>query len=208
LLVATPALVPLSMSAVFAYLGRRSSPRVAYNVGFAVYWAGWCYAFPLWAVGPKRLARGVVHGRPPTGLEAAVLVVPPIGAAATELWANRALVDLPTAAVMVSTGMVNALGEELLWRQVFIEEFPDDVVWGAIWPLVGFALWHLAPQLILPSRRGRWPFVAGAALVGAASAYSARRSGSIRNSLGPHAFTDACGVTAARFRLGRRPDVA
>jgi membrane protease YdiL (CAAX protease family) len=204
-LVATPALVPLSMGAVFAYLGRRASPPVAYNVGFALYWAGWCFTFPVWALGPRRAMRGIRHGTAPTALEATVLIVPPFGAVATELWGNRAAVDLPTAAVMLSTGMVNALGEELLWRQVFVEEFPDDVVLGALWPLLGFALWHLAPQVILPSRRGRWPFVAGAAAVGAASAYSTWRSGSIRNSLGPHAFTDACGVTAARFRLGRGP---
>jgi membrane protease YdiL (CAAX protease family) len=201
-LVATPALVPLSMIAVFALLRRRASPNVAYNVGFAVYWAGWCVAFPVWAVGPQRLVHGVVHGPRPTRLEAAVLSVPPLGAAAVELWSNRALVDLPTAAVMVSTGVVNGIGEELLWREVFLEEFPEDVLRGALWPLVGFALWHLAPQVILPSRRGRWRFVAGAAVVGACSTFSSWRSGSIRNSVGPHALTDACGVTAARFRLG------
>jgi membrane protease YdiL (CAAX protease family) len=202
---AAPALVPLSMGAVFSYLGRHSPPRTAYNVGFAVYWVGWCVAFPLWALGGRRARRALLHGPAPTPTEAAVLLVSPLGAAATELRSSRALVDLPTACVMVSTGIVNAVGEELLWRQVFVEEFPEDVVRGALWPLLGFALWHLAPQVVLPSRHGRWTFVAGSAAVGAASAYSTWRSGSIRNSLGPHALTDACGVTAARFRLGRTP---
>jgi len=205
-IMAVPVLVPVSMSAVFAYLGHRSSPRTAYTAGFVVYWGAWCFGFPLWAIGPRRLLHGMVHGRHPQRLEAALLVVPPLGALATELWPKRALVDPPTAAVMVSTGLVNALGEELLWRQAFVAEFPDDVVRGALWPLLGFAMWHLAPQIVLPSSRGRWPFVAAATVVGAASTYSAWRSGSIRNCLGPHAVTDGCGVTAARFRLGHPSD--
>jgi hypothetical protein len=41
-----PGAVPLSMAAVFAVLRRVPAPRAAYNVGFGIYWAGWCLAFP------------------------------------------------------------------------------------------------------------------------------------------------------------------
>jgi predicted cobalt transporter CbtA len=71
--------------------------------------------------------------------------------------------------------VLNALGEELLWRGVFVETFPRDLVRGALWPLAGFAVWHLAPQSILPSALGRCRFVLGAALVGSASTFSAWR---------------------------------
>jgi membrane protease YdiL (CAAX protease family) len=98
------------------------------------------------------------------------------------------------------------VAEELLWRGIFLHEFPEDVLRGAIWPLAGFSIWHLAPQIVLPSRIGRWRFVLGAAFVGSASAVSAWRSRGLRNSLLPHAMTDTCGVTAARFRLGLDPD--
>jgi hypothetical protein len=90
-----------------------------------------------------------------------------------------------------------------LWRGVFLKEFLNDSLRGLLWSLVGFSLWHLAPQMILPSRHGRWPFVLGAALVGSASAISAWRSGGLRNCLTPHIAADSCGVTAARFGLGR-----
>ena len=43
----------------------------------------------------------------------------------------------------------------------------------------------------------------GAGLVGSVSAFSAWRSGGLRNCLVSHMATDSCGVTAARFRLGR-----
>lgn len=56
---------------------------------------------------------------------------------------------------MAGTAAVNAVGEELLWRGVFPAQFPGDVVRGAVWPLTGFTVWHFAPQLVLPSSRGR-----------------------------------------------------
>ena len=69
--------------------------------------------------------------------------------------------------------------------------------------LTGFTLWHLAPQIILPSSRGRTAFLLGAAVVGAASTATAWRTGGLRAVLLPHVLTDACGVRPARFRLGR-----
>jgi hypothetical protein len=180
---------------------------VAYSVGFAVYWAGWCFAFPAWILGPHRIRHAMVHGRSPAGLETAVLLLPPLGAAATRTVAQPDSRGYPDRRSDGLHGPGERAGEELLWREMFVEEFPDDVLRGALWPLVGFALWHLAPQIILPSRRGRWPFLAGATVVGAASTFSAWRSGGIRNCLVPHAVPDSCGVTAARFRLGKPPYV-
>ena len=43
---AAPPAVVLSMLAVFRSLRGRSDAVTAYNVGFAVYWGGWCLAFP------------------------------------------------------------------------------------------------------------------------------------------------------------------
>jgi hypothetical protein len=60
LMLAAPALVPLSMSVVFAALTRRISPRAAYNLGFGLYWLGWCGAFPLWVLGPRRAGRALL----------------------------------------------------------------------------------------------------------------------------------------------------
>ena len=39
---AAPVLVPASMAVLFRLLSRRFAPRTAYNIGFAVYWLGWC----------------------------------------------------------------------------------------------------------------------------------------------------------------------
>ena len=200
---AVPLAVPASMAGVFALLARRCRPQVAYNVGFAMYWVGWCLAFPLWVLGPRRAVDVLTRGRRPTLGEAALLALPVAGSVATRLLPRRDEVDARVGGMMVVTAAVNAVGEELLWRGAFVEEFPDDPWRGAVWPLLGFAVWHLAPQVILPSRIGRLRFILGSALVGTASTLAAWREGGLRWVLAPHAATDACGVTAALFRLGR-----
>jgi hypothetical protein len=73
---AAPVVVPVSMAAVFGLLARWLPPRRAYNVGFGLYWVGWCFAFPLWVLGPRRVATVLWSGRRPTAGEAAVPPMP------------------------------------------------------------------------------------------------------------------------------------
>ncbi len=136
-------------------------------------------------------------------MEVALLAAPVAGGIATQLLPRRNEIDARTASVMLSSALVNAVGEELLWRGVFIEQFPDEAWRGAVWPLAGSVAWHLAPQLILPSSMGRGRFLAGAAVVGTASTVAAWRGRGLRWVLVPHVATDASGVTAALFRQGR-----
>jgi Type II CAAX prenyl endopeptidase Rce1-like len=201
-----PAVVPVSMAAVFAVLARRLPARTAYNVGFAIYWGGWCIALPVGILGPGRALRVLASGRRPSAGEAVAVLLPVLGAVSTELLPRRRLVDRRVLATMVGAAAVNATAEELLWRGMFLEVFPEDPVRGSLWPLAGFSLWHLAPQFVLPSRHGRADFVLGAAVVGAASAFTSWRTRGLRWVLLPHIATDACGVAPARFRLGMAGD--
>jgi membrane protease YdiL (CAAX protease family) len=198
-----PVVVPLTMAALFDALRRTSSPRTAYNAGFTVYWLGWCVCFPLWVLGPRGCLEVLREGRRMSAVDVALVALPVAGAVGAELLPHRQLVDRDVGTVMVATAAVNAVGEELLWRGVFLSQFPDDVVRGALWPLAGFTVWHLAPQLVLPSSRGRLPFLLGAAAVGAACTATAWRTRGLRGVLLPHVLIDACGVGVARFRLGR-----
>jgi membrane protease YdiL (CAAX protease family) len=101
----------------------------------------------------------------------------------SELLPNRNKIDGTLAAVMATTELINAAGEELLWRGVFLQEFPHDLLRGGCGRLSGSLFWHLVPQTILPSRLGRWRFMLGAGLVGSVSAFSAWRSRGLRNCL-------------------------
>jgi hypothetical protein len=160
-LIAGPVVVPISMAVAFAALRRLLGPRRGYNAGFALYWAGWRFAFPLWAIGGKRIMRLFARVEPPSGIEAAGLMLPVAGAIATALLPNQRGVDRRVAAIMAGSAVVNAVGEEVLWRGAYLDAFPEDVWLGAVWPWVGFTLWHLAPQLVFPTRRGRAGFLGG-----------------------------------------------
>lgn len=199
-----PVAVPSTMAAVFGGLRRCMSSPAAYNSGFAIYWLGWCLAVPLWLLGPREAVRLLATGRPLPRSLLLPLALPVTGAVATQLIPHRREVDVPTAAIMAGTAAVNAVGEELLWRAVFMREFDRHPSLAMLWSLIGFSAWHFAPQIILPSRLGRGRFVAGSAVVGIASTVTVWNSGGLRQVVVAHAVTDLCGVTAARFRLGRQ----
>jgi membrane protease YdiL (CAAX protease family) len=158
-----PAAVPVSMSGVFAGLRRRLAARTAYNAGFGLYWVGWCVAVPLWVLGPRTAARLLTTGRRPSAGEAAMLALPVAGAIGTQLVPRRRGIDAATGAVMLAAAAVNAVGEELLWRGVFIHELANRRRLAMVWSLIGFSGWHLAPQLVLPSAtRARDAFTSAA----------------------------------------------
>jgi membrane protease YdiL (CAAX protease family) len=175
-----PVAVPLTMAAVFASLRRCATARIAYNVGFGMYWIGWCLAVSLWLLGPRNAARLLATGQRLPRDYLMVLTIPVAGAVGTQLIPHRREVDVATSAIMVSTAIINAVGEELLWRGVFMPEVDGQSRPTMVWSLFGFSVWHFAPQLVLPSALGRWRFVAGSAVVGIASSVAARKAGGLR----------------------------
>jgi len=70
------------------------------------------------------------------------------------------------------------------------------VVRGYLYPAVGFALWHLVPQSIHPSRMrgGTKSFLAGAFFIGLGHGWVAWRTRSIRWTVLTHILTDFLGL--------------
>jgi hypothetical protein len=126
-----------------------------------------------------------------------------LGAAGSELAPELGNAGPAVVATAASVAVVNAAGEELLWRGLFVATFPDDPVRGWLWPAVGFTAWHLAPLAVLPSRRGTLAFLGPTALIGAGLGWVAWRTQSLRWTLSPHVATDASGLRVARFWLDR-----
>jgi hypothetical protein len=203
---ALPVVVPIGMRVLFPALARRLGNRRGHLTGFALYWAG-CYLVPLGLLGWRRV-RGLLREPggplpPPRRLAAAALLVPPLGAVATELAPRARAAGPMLLATAAGAAVVNATGEELLWRGLFVATFPDELVRGWLWPAAGFTLWHLAPLSVLPSRRGTLGFLLPTALIGAGSGWVAWRTRSLRWTLPPHVVTDASGLRVAGYWLGR-----
>ena len=173
---AVPLLVPASITLVFRGLQRRMPAPRAYNVGFGICWGAWCFAYPICVLGPHEAWRVLRSGARPSPGDWMLLLVPVAGGVAKALLPNRRRMTPAVTAVMACTAAVNAVGEELQWRGVFLQEY-DDVESSL---LIGGSLWHLAPQLVLPSEQERWQFVLGAGVVGTGSAVTAWRGRGLR----------------------------
>jgi Type II CAAX prenyl endopeptidase Rce1-like len=201
-----PVVVPLTMRLLFPALARRLGSRRGYLAGFGLYWAG-CYSLAIGVLGRRRVQALVRHpARPlpsPRWLPAAALLLPPLGATGIELLPQLRSADPVVLATATTVASVNAAAEELLWHGLFVATFPDDPVRGWLWPAVGFTAWHLAPLSVRPYRHGTLAFLVPAGLIGAGYGWVAWRTGSLRLTLPAHIATDASGLRAARFWLGR-----
>jgi membrane protease YdiL (CAAX protease family) len=201
-----PLVVPLAMRLAFRWLGRCLGTRRGYLAAFAAYWAT-CTAIPIALLGRKHVSR-VVLARPeplptPRWLAVGVLVGLPMGAAVSELLPAIPSADRWDISTAAAVACVNATAEELLWRGLPTATFPDDPVPGWLEPAAGFTLWHIAPLSARAYRHGSTPFLGATAVIGLGFGWVAWRTRSLRWTWLAHIATDACGLRAARYWLGR-----
>jgi membrane protease YdiL (CAAX protease family) len=191
-LVLLPGLLVPSCWAVFHFGARLLGPAAGYPAGFAFYWLVWCLGVPLALLGRRNLAGLFAEERPlfsrANVLPAALLVstslvtlvlytLPALGTADWGLF----LVHLPLT-------VLNGVLEEVLWRGLYLRAFPDNCWLGVLYPALGFAAWHLAPQAVYPSPLGIWAFAALTLPLGLVYGWAAKRSGSIRWPAASHAL--------------------
>jgi membrane protease YdiL (CAAX protease family) len=153
--------------------------RIGWYLGLVVYWLTWCGAFPLWLLGRERIATLARPRRPTVGLLLLALV-PLIGAALYRLVPGMSY-EKPKVWVLLlllSTTFGNGFFEEVLWRGVYLELFPDDVLWRLVWPGVWFALWHYVPGSVAPGGNVLGLMI-GSGMMGFYLAFLAKRTGTI-----------------------------
>jgi hypothetical protein len=198
-----PAAVPLSMVGVFAAANAIFSPVPGYLVGFLVYWGVWCAVVPLWLLGPDRIRELWRDRRPRLGrpwwLGLVLLLFPPLGALATRWLPEVGGAGVAMIGGALAIGVVNATMEELLWRGVFVSLWPHDWRLGLLWPTIGFATWHVAPQVIHPASMGIAPYVVASGVLGFCWGWVAWRTGSLRWSWVSHVITDSSGIGNVLF---------
>jgi membrane protease YdiL (CAAX protease family) len=107
---------------------------------------------------------------------------------------SKATVPIVLASIAIS--LVNGAAEELLWRGVYPRIFPESKWWGYLYPIIGFALWHLAPQSLFPYTRpgGMVSLVVVAGMIGLMWGWVAFRTRSIRWTTLSHILLDFSGL--------------
>ena len=92
--------------------------------------------------------------------------------------------------------LINGTCEEIYWRGLFFKKFPQNKLWGFLYPAIGFALWHFSPQLVYPAEMGEVAFVISTLFLGLSFNWIAYKTKSIRWSVVIH-------VLISFFALGK-----
>lgn len=142
------------MSGVFSLASRWLGTEAGYLLGFGVYWLFWCLFIPRVLLGKAEFA-SILRDCAPLfsrrNWPAAVLWLL-VTLVAVFMYAGefiRASLVLILLALPLAT--VNGFCEEILWRGLYVRLFPRNPWLGILYPALGFALWHIAPQIIFPA---------------------------------------------------------
>lgn len=203
LALAAPAVIPAAMIGVFRAAQARLDERGAYTAGFVTYWAV-CAGISTAILGRRGVKRALSDSSTTgdlSGIDVVLLAWPPVGAVTTRLIPELAT---STPAMLATTAVVaqtNAVLEELLWRASYVSLWPENPWLAYVWPQIGFALWHLAPQVIHPSSMGARKYALASLFLGLSWGRVAWRTGSIRWTTLSHVVTDGSGLENSRFFL-------
>jgi membrane protease YdiL (CAAX protease family) len=142
------------MYPIFQILARLfgESWRIGWFIGLAIYWLSWGAAFPVWIIGRRRITR-MIRPEKPTA-KTLLLVLFPLLMASLYRMIPGMKYEKPgvlTLLLLISSAFGNGFFEEILWRGVSMQLFPDSILFRLVWPSVWFALWHYVPGSISPS---------------------------------------------------------
>jgi membrane protease YdiL (CAAX protease family) len=179
-----PFLLIPSTALVFISLSQWLGPELGYVLGFLFYWVVWCTVVPLVILTKEGIAALFREENPlfrrsnwlPAALLVLIVVITIIMYPPTRLLAAPARLLI----IAVPVAIVNGIAEELLWRGLYVKAFPGNWVLGVVYPAIGFAFWHLSPQLVFPAEGGVWPFVASTFFLGLSYGWISYRTGSIK----------------------------
>lgn len=153
--------------------------RVGWYLGLVIYWLIWGAAFPVWIIGKESIARIIRPQRfdvRPLFLVLAMLIgaslyrfVPGMEYQKPSLWVFL---------LLLSTNLGNGFFEEVLWRGVYMELFPDSILFRIVWPSIWFALWHYAPGSVSPNGNV-FGLMIGSGLMGFYLSLLAKKTGTI-----------------------------
>ncbi len=154
LLIGLPLLLLPVMVGIFAVSARWLGAQAGYLTGFSFYWLFWCLFVPRCLLGKvefttilsdrARLFCGV------NWLAALLWLV--VTLAAVFMYAGE-FVRAPLTLILLAAPLatLNGFCEEILWRGLYVCRFPQNPWLAILYPSLGFALWHLAPQVIFPA---------------------------------------------------------
>jgi uncharacterized protein len=193
-----PLILPGTAILVFLGAARLFGKEWGYLTGFIFYWLLWCILFPGWILrnngGWRRVLQQEKAFFSIQQMDAVLLFLIITGVTIWMYWENFIRASLTLILLSIPIAALNGFCEEALWRGLYNQVFPGDWLRGLVLPSIGFAFWHIAPQLIFPSDRGIFPFVLSTFFLGLAYGWIAFRTGSARWTAISHSLSGVIAV--------------
>ena len=126
--------------------------RIGWYLGLIIYWLIWGAIFPWLMIGKESIRR-IIR---PRNLDTKVffLLVFPLLMAGLYKFIPGMKYEKPNIWIfllLITTNFGNGFFEEVLWRGVYMELFPDSNLFRIVWPSIWFALWHCVPGSVSPN---------------------------------------------------------
>jgi len=180
-------LLPLILIATTALVFYVSSNllgnNLGYIIGFSFYYIFWCYGATLALMGKKGFVSQFKEVNPLFSKKNLYLIIIffmiALGTVIMYLIPSINKATLSLILIAIPIAIVHGVGEETLWRGLYIKTFPKNIFWGVIYPSIAFALWHLSPQIVFTSENLPG-FVASTLFLGSSYAIIAYKTGSIK----------------------------
>ncbi len=167
------------MYPIFRLLASVLGERLGWYLGLVIYWLVWGAAFSFWMIGKENIFT-LIQPQKLTFSIALLVLFPVIMAALFKLVPGMTY-EKPSIGILlllVSTAFGNGFFEEVLWRGVYMELFPQSVFLRIIWPSICFALWHYVPGSV-SSSGNPWGLVIGSGFFGFYLSFLAKKTGTI-----------------------------
>jgi membrane protease YdiL (CAAX protease family) len=179
--VVTPPVLVVVMIPVFRFYVDifEGNWRIGWYLGLVTYWIIWCGVLSLGLLGKANLIKLIQPQR--LTLEILILLLIPLVGAGLYRLIPGMNYEKPQAWIffmLITTNIGNGFFEELLWRGVYLELFPNNLFLGLIWPSLWFALWHYAPGSVNPDGNVVGLMV-GSGIMGFYLSFLSRRTGTI-----------------------------
>jgi len=178
-----PLVLILTTALVFYFSSNFFGSNLSYIIGFSFYYVFWCYGATLALMGRKGFVSLFKEVNPLFSKKNWYLIIIffmlVLGTVLMYLIPsiNEATLNLILLAVPIA--LVHGVGEEALWRGLYIRTYPKNIILGVIYPSVAFALWHLSPQMVFPAEN-LIAFVGSTLFLGVSYAIIAYKTGSIK----------------------------
>jgi uncharacterized protein len=198
-----PLVLIASMYMVFevdvAWLG----PTRGYMAAFALYWIAWGFALPIWLLGLDGFVDLFAPGKGnrwglPSMTALPLLAAPALFGFLFVFPTSFPAADTRVLLAIAGYAIVNGVLEEAFWRGLFVRAFPNDRLYGVLYPALAFALWQLVPMTKSPSAipAGAAAVVGTGLITGLLFGWVAWRTGSVRWTAMAHSAMNLSGIGA------------